>query len=216
MTKQRLDITGQRYGRLTVIKEVKSDTQHSRWLCRCDCGNEITTYMNRLRNGSAKSCGCLRKERSRQATTIDLTGKRFGKLMVLDKTQERNKSGHIFWLCECDCGVQKNISSNHLINGTTKSCGCLRSEKGEEIRGSRQKHYKDGVYVPNLKSKINSNNSTGFKGVYAVHKKSGIKYRAVIWIKKKTINLGTYDTLEEAVKARKEGEERYHQPFLNE
>lgn len=216
MTKQ-LDITGQRYVRLTALKEVESDTRHRRWLCKCDCGNNIISNMYSLRNGNTKSCGCLRKERSRQATIIDLTGKRFGKLTVLKKTNRRNKSRSIIWLCKCDCGNKKYITSSNLTSGETKSCGCLQTESGKKLREYNQKHhFKDGVYVPSLNSKIRSDNTTGVKGVYAVQKKGGTKYQAKIWVKKKSIHLGTYDTIQDAIKARQEGEKRYHQPYLNE
>lgn len=52
---------------------------------------------------------------------IDLTGKRFGKLLVLSRTFN-NKSGHTLWLCKCDCGEEKAIYSGNLIKGLTRSC----------------------------------------------------------------------------------------------
>lgn len=62
-----LDITGNRYGRLTVIREVEriryaSGNSHRVWECLCDCGNIIRCTTDRLRRGNTKSCGCLRKE----------------------------------------------------------------------------------------------------------------------------------------------------------
>lgn len=57
------DETGNRYGRLVVIKRVcNSKSRSAKWLCRCDCGNETTPNGFQLRNGQTKSCGCLRKE----------------------------------------------------------------------------------------------------------------------------------------------------------
>lgn len=53
---------------------------------------------------------------------IDFSGKRFGKLLVLNKKEKR---GHYnFWLCKCDCGKSVWIRSNSLNNGHAKSCGC--------------------------------------------------------------------------------------------
>ena len=49
--------TGQKFGRLTLIEKLKHG-----WLCICDCGKETKVLGYRLRNGSTKSCGCLRKE----------------------------------------------------------------------------------------------------------------------------------------------------------
>ena len=59
-----IDITGQRFGRLTVIAHAGSDKhKQSLWLCQCDCGNVVTLPKTNLRNGT-KSCGCLWKERT--------------------------------------------------------------------------------------------------------------------------------------------------------
>jgi len=55
------DLTGQRFGRLTVLHMVGSK---SRWLCRCDCGNMISVHRRQLLGGNTRSCGCIRKERA--------------------------------------------------------------------------------------------------------------------------------------------------------
>lgn len=57
---------------------------------------------------------------------IDLTGYRFGRLVVLDKTEERIR-GNVGWLCKCDCGAEKTIAAVNLKRGT-QSCGCLARE----------------------------------------------------------------------------------------
>ena len=55
-----IDETGNRYGKLTVLKQVDSDLEgHSRWLCQCDCGNRKICYGVSLRRGVNLSCGCL-------------------------------------------------------------------------------------------------------------------------------------------------------------
>ncbi len=60
----------------------------------------------------------------------DLTGKRFGKLLVLNKS---NKSGRrLYWDCQCDCGKTITIKGDHLRQNRQFSCGCLNS-KGEYI-----------------------------------------------------------------------------------
>ena len=58
-----IDLTGQRFGRLTVVCRVENGPAGSRWLCKCDCGGETTAYGSDLRSGHSSSCGCLRKER---------------------------------------------------------------------------------------------------------------------------------------------------------
>jgi hypothetical protein len=64
------DLTGHKFGRLTVIKE--NGRKHNRiaWLCKCDCGNEITLTSNRLlHKEGTKSCGCIRKETATENAT---------------------------------------------------------------------------------------------------------------------------------------------------
>lgn len=58
-----IDLTGQKFGRLTAIKRVENTkNKDTLWLCKCDCGGETITRITNLRNGNTKSCGCLNKE----------------------------------------------------------------------------------------------------------------------------------------------------------
>lgn len=57
-----VDISGQRFGRLTVSEYVKTENRVSWWKCKCDCGNDIVTTVTKLRTGHTKSCGCLAAE----------------------------------------------------------------------------------------------------------------------------------------------------------
>ena len=59
---------------------------------------------------------------------IDLTGQRFGKLVVLQKSAKKTASYGCVWLCQCDCGKQVFANTSALNSGTKKSCGCLRTE----------------------------------------------------------------------------------------
>lgn len=54
--------TGQKFGRWTFIKKVANIGHHTRWLCRCDCGNEKEVYTNAVTRGKSSSCGCLNRE----------------------------------------------------------------------------------------------------------------------------------------------------------
>jgi hypothetical protein len=62
-----IDETGNRYGRLTVVKNT-GELKHGRllWLCKCACGSEKKIAGKNLRNGDAKSCGCLQREVSKR------------------------------------------------------------------------------------------------------------------------------------------------------
>lgn len=59
---------------------------------------------------------------------IDLTGQRFGRLVVLKRVY-RNGIRGTFWLCQCDCGKQKAIIASSLRGGFSRSCGCLQKER---------------------------------------------------------------------------------------
>ena len=57
------DLTGQRFGRLTVVKRMPNNTSNKVvWLCRCDCGKDAVVIGSRLYTGKTKSCGCIARE----------------------------------------------------------------------------------------------------------------------------------------------------------
>ncbi len=59
--------------------------------------------------------------------TIDLSGHRFGRLVVVRK-DGRSLSGNVVWLCRCDCGNEKRIAASNLRRGISQSCGCGQRE----------------------------------------------------------------------------------------
>lgn len=66
MGRNRIDLLGKRFGRLIVIGyEGCSDRGIALWRVRCECGTEFIAYSHNLRRGSTRSCGCLRKELTR-------------------------------------------------------------------------------------------------------------------------------------------------------
>ena len=135
------DITGQHFGRLTVIeRDYNYPFEHNLarktsayWKCKCDCGNIITVRGTNLRNGKTKSCGCLSKEKAAQRFSemnrkniSQLQGKTFGYLTALYPLEER-KHGAIVWHCQCKCGNTYDVRSDSLVSGHTISCGCIKS-----------------------------------------------------------------------------------------
>lgn len=56
------DLTGQKFGRLTVIERVPNKSKHTYWRCKCDCGNETVVAGYTLTHGLTRSCGCLNDE----------------------------------------------------------------------------------------------------------------------------------------------------------
>jgi hypothetical protein len=116
----RIDITGQRFGRLVALSENGRDKHgQARWLCRCDCGATTTVVGAWLRTGNTKSCGC-----HQHVNTKDLVGQRFGRLTVIQRNGSLGRSAA--WRCQCDCGNTRTASARNLRRGYTKSCGCLQ------------------------------------------------------------------------------------------
>lgn len=135
------DLTGQKFGKLTVIRQDLNSTSNrpgAKWICRCDCGNDISVPAGRLKSGQTKSCGCL-KSQSFSNTPYDLIGKRFGHWTVLRKDPVKSGDGSYFF-CQCDCGNIKSISSSSLRNGFSTSCGCQRSVPKEDLTGQKFGH----------------------------------------------------------------------------
>ncbi len=115
------NLAGLQFGRLTTIRlNGLSSDKCKLWLCRCNCGNEVTVKSASLLSGNTKSCGCFYRK--------DLTGKQYGRLVVKEMVGRDYKSGQSIWRCLCDCGVEKEVYYSHLISGDTKSCGCFGSE----------------------------------------------------------------------------------------
>ena len=71
----RLSLIGRRFGRLTVLAYAGDSyigkDNNSRWVCKCDCGNEAIIGGNKLKNGHTKSCGCLVSEKARKRMLND-------------------------------------------------------------------------------------------------------------------------------------------------
>lgn len=147
------------------------------------------------------------------ARRIDLTGKTFGDLKVIKLSNKRGTGNTLLWECECSCGNTTYVQGYSLIHDHYKSCGCKHAEKRDKgLEKHIEKDAKDGTRISALKAKKSSRNTSGHKGV-SWEKRSG-KWHAYIGIKGKNKHLGYFDDLEDAVKARKEAEEKYHKPYI--
>lgn len=62
-----IDLSGKRYGKITVLERAENRGNHTMWKCKCDCGNYTVTGASELVSGTTKSCGCLKYE-SRNST----------------------------------------------------------------------------------------------------------------------------------------------------
>lgn len=130
-----IDLTGQRFDKLVVTRQdgwyiyPKRGDRDAVWLCRCDCGNEITVYGRSLRRKGNHSCNCYRSEY--KIADHEMVEQRFGKLTVLERAEDLMSSVGTKvnrWLCSCDCGTVLSVRGANLRNGKARSCGCYRLE----------------------------------------------------------------------------------------
>lgn len=130
----RMDLTGQKFGLLTVLyrdvdKEKTVKNTNSYWCCKCDCGNLHTVRSSDLKSGKIKSCGCLKHKASYNAENLE--GQTFSNLTVVRRIE--NRYGKRYWKCICKCGKEIEVSTSDLKNGHTKSCGCLKIERAKNL-----------------------------------------------------------------------------------
>lgn len=115
---------GNKYGNLLVVKEApKGNSGEIRWECLCDCGNSGIFRGTDLRSGKKISCAECSKKRTAQKLLNDITGQRFGKLVVLKYIgKNQTKHGGSLWECQCDCGNVAIIGGTELRTGRTIQC----------------------------------------------------------------------------------------------
>lgn len=120
------DFTDMKIGRLRVLYQTtrRAASRQFYWLCQCDCGTLTEVIKKNLQSRRTKSCGCLQRE----SASKDLTGKVFGRLTAINRTDIKKSNGSYNWNCLCSCGKYKKIAIGNLISGTTRSCGCLVTE----------------------------------------------------------------------------------------
>lgn len=125
-----IDLTGQTFNRLTVIRRVENKGRNTMWLCKCSCGNETVVSAGNLKTGNTKSCGCLNREHKEFPTRRkDVVGKKFGRLFV----QYRIEGDPLTKVhCVCDCGNELDVPAHNLGSKVT-SCGCRHEEIKREF-----------------------------------------------------------------------------------
>lgn len=202
------NLIGQRFGKLVVMELLPSNARgHRQWNCRCDCGNMHIATTGNLKNGHTKSCGCI--------NSPDLTGKVFGKLTVIRRTDEKRKLGrnsYPLWECRCECGETVYRVSHSLNNEKERMClNCLRNANGKAMVQSAG--FVGGTQLPKIQNmKLTAANTSGTRGVYW-HKRQK-KWNVRLKFRGKLLYLGSYSEYEEAVKARKNAEDEIYGAFL--
>lgn len=124
--KIRIDLTGHRYGMLTVLKlSEKRLRDLPSWDCICDCGTTKTSVAMDLRAGQVQSCGC----NFHKGTPKDITGKVFSELTAIESTWAKGNNGDYLWKCVCSCGTSCVYPVGQLNSGSATNCGCKTAEK---------------------------------------------------------------------------------------
>lgn len=239
MVKVRKDLTGIKFDRLTVIKQVSdyiypsSKKHEAMWLCKCDCGNEVIVTNGHLNSGKIKSCGCLKKEVSKN--TMRIKGKNNKKQNKYDLTGEYGigytSKGEEFYFDLEDYDKIKDYcwhinDSGYIVSMTTDSINSKRicilmhriiTDCPEDMVVDHINHNKNDNRKYNLRicsqqeNRMNSNiskrNTSGYTGVYLC--KTSNKWQAYITYNNNDIYLGLFNNKEDAIKARVEAEEKY-------
>lgn len=158
---KKIDLTGKRFGRLTVIEEAPTrvspqGVKQVYWKCKCDCGTITEVHGNLLRRGTTISCGCYHREQQKKNAILkpkDMLGQRIGHLLVIEYAGSKHNLA--MWKCLCDCGKTVIVPGAYLRAGHTNSCGANVHRK--KHGGVNEKLY--GVYRAMLQRCYNANNS---------------------------------------------------------
>lgn len=126
--------------------------------------------------------------------------KKFNKLTLIKDLKKLDKNNSKLALFKCDCGNLKEIAFTQVLNNRVISCGCKTGVVSEE-KSKQRKHKLLNFYC----NKTMKNNTSGYTGITVDRG----KYRVRITINRISINLGRFINIEDAIKARKQAEEKY-------
>lgn len=118
---------GTRVGHL-VLEEYLGWEGKSRFLCRCDCGNTKEVLWRELKRNDTKSCGCMPKP----SFFYRHVGKRYGRLVGIENTGEKDNNGSWIWKWQCDCGNIHTQGCGNIVYRNFGSCGCYAKESTSE------------------------------------------------------------------------------------
>ncbi len=132
-----IDYSGKKIGRVSVISLNCMRSGGTQWNCRCACSEEFICWNASFRRGEKFECKKCMNERKRG---VDLTGRKYGRWTVLNRTLDSNNK--TTWFCRCDCGNDGYVATYALgRKGKSESCGCLG-------RKMKSKHVNTTLYPP--------------------------------------------------------------------
>lgn len=232
-----IDLTGQKFERLLVIKKAnKTDKSKSvYWTCNCDCGNKNLEIRGQdLRNGNTKSCGCLQKEllkaRSQKKNIWEelpngvikgITNNYDGIEFYISK-DDFEKVKNICWYADYDSHINdyyictyknsKYIALHRFIMDMVDDKKYLVDHINHNTRDNTRHNLRISSSSCNsMNRKLMNNNTSGITGVTWHHTTQ--KWQVRICVNGKSIYLGVYDDFDSAVKVRKDAEEKYFGEF---
>ena len=154
-----------------------------------------------------------------QFKSLELKNKVINGITLLEKTDKKRR-GAILWKCKCFCGNIFLAEAYRIKNGEISSCGCkrkvFRKDNFKKARKELSKGFKDGTFLNLIENnKVRKNNKSGINGISIKQNKYSTSYIVRICVQGKNIRIGTYRDIEDAIKARKEAEDKYFKPILD-
>lgn len=228
------DLTGQRFGRLTVISRDEDYIYHNkqryaRWKCKCDCGKITIVRADKLKIGTTQSCGCLQKERSsekgkkqKKYNKYDLSGNYgIGNIYTKNPNQssvfyfdldDYDKIKNYYWKYDSDGYIQafegrKSIFLHRLV------MNCPKNLEVDHIEHLLYDNRKEKLRIVNRSQNCSNKKPKNIWGVSGIRKTESGKYTARIKKDGVSHHLGTFNSLEEAICARKEAEKKYFSDY---
>lgn len=220
---EKYNLEGRKFGKLTVLGFDKIISHSRYWLCECECGTVKSIRAGHLIQGKIKSCGCLRVHDRNEykivgnVAYVTMSGSNRS-IMICDADDWERLKDYV-WNCAC-AGYATTYSRDSSLKYKEFHRNVIENEKGlfiDHINRNRLDNRKCNLRVVSLhqnslNKSVAKNNETGFIGV---RKRENGKYQARITLNRKTYNLGTFDTIEEAIEARKIGEEKIFLPMFD-
>lgn len=137
----------------------------------------------------------------------DYINKKFNKLTLIKNLNKIDHNYSKLALFRCDCGNEKELIFTQVLHGEVQSCGC----NVRTFSNLKESETRKGKLIAILNNKKKRNTSTGYYGISLVNN----KYRVRITINKKNIHIGYFTKLEDAIKARKQAEDKYFKPIID-